>query len=146
VIRCLMWLGAAALACATGVAAADERAVLAGTVTHVRDGDTIVVDGRPVRLNGLHAPELSEAGGTAARQWMVEHALGRRVVCQLDGSRTRDRVVGICRNEDGDLAAQLVAAGLGRDCPRFSGGRYAGLEVRTASATPLPHYCRRRAG
>ncbi len=36
---------------------ADAQTVLQGTITHVRDGDTIEVAGIPVRLWGIHAPE-----------------------------------------------------------------------------------------
>jgi hypothetical protein len=43
-----------------------ERATLAGVVSHVRDGDTIEVEGLPIRLNGLAAPEGDEPGGSAA--------------------------------------------------------------------------------
>lgn len=97
---------------------AREGRQLIGLVTHVRDGDTIVVAGVPVRLNGLHAPEINERGGVAARDWMIEHTRGQQVICRLNGDKTHDRLVGVCENRDGDLAAQLIAAGLGRDCPR----------------------------
>ena len=127
-----------------GISDAREARQIAGTVTHVRDGDTIEVNGMAVRLNGLHAPELHERGGSAARTWMVEHTRGQQVVCVLNGDRTHDRWVGTCRNKDGDLAAQLIAAGLGRDCPRWSGGRYARLETAAAKWMPLPAYCTRR--
>jgi endonuclease YncB( thermonuclease family) len=55
-----VWAGA-------GLADAREGGEVAGPVTHVRDGDTIEVAGVPVRLNGLHAPELREPGGQAAK-------------------------------------------------------------------------------
>ncbi len=42
--------------------------VLRGTVEHVRDGDTIVVGGQPVRLAGVAAPERHEPLGEAARR------------------------------------------------------------------------------
>ena len=40
-----------------------EPTLVAGTVTHVRDGDTIEVGNIPVRLNGVSAPELKEPLG-----------------------------------------------------------------------------------
>ena len=40
----------------SGMAA--EPTILTGTVTHVRDGDTIEVGKIPIRLNGVSAPEL----------------------------------------------------------------------------------------
>lgn len=39
--------------------AAAEEAVT-GLATHIRDIDTIEIDGLPIRLNGLDGPELSE--------------------------------------------------------------------------------------
>jgi endonuclease YncB( thermonuclease family) len=94
-----------------------------------------------VRLLGLHAPERREAGGEAARRWMIEQALGRTLVCRLDGRRSFDRVVAVCFNSGGDLASQLIASGRGRDCPRFSGGRYAGDETDAGRRLALPAYC-----
>lgn len=45
----------------------------------------------------------------------------------------------------------MVRAGLARDCPRFSGGRYAVIEAQAAAAGAtiqdsygLPRYCRAR--
>ena len=98
----------------------------------------------PVRLNGLHAPEMHEPGGPQARAWMVEHTRGQQITCRLIGERNRDRWIGVCEDRNGDLAAQLVAAGLGRDCPRCSGGRYARYETAAAARMPLPAYCVRR--
>ena len=47
-----------ALAILGSSARADEPTVLTGTVTHVRDGDTIEVGKIPIRLNGVSAPVL----------------------------------------------------------------------------------------
>ena len=106
-----------------------------------RDGDTVVVSGVPVRLNGLHAPELSEPGGREAKSWMIARTRGQTITCTLDGSRTHDRWAGICRDALGDLAEGLIAAGLGRDCQRYSGGRYKHLERPESVSMPLPAYC-----
>ena len=123
---------------ATPATAAD----LEGTATHVRDGDTIEVDGVPVRLSGLHAPEMDEAGGREARAFMVELVAGKRVSCDLTGRKSYDREVGSCYLGGADIAAELVKAGLGRDCPRFSMGRYQQHEhPALRDLMPLPDYC-----
>ena len=72
---------------------------------------------------------------------MRELAAGRVVDCELDDTRTRGRVVGVCRVGGRDVWAELVGAGLARDCPRYSKGRYAGLETPAGRRLPLPGYC-----
>ena len=44
-----------------------------------RDGRTPTDDVERVRLRGVHAPELSEPGGLAARDRLRRELLGRRV-------------------------------------------------------------------
>ena len=116
--------------------------VLEGAVTHVRDGDTIEVEGVPVRLSGLHAPEMHEDRGSTARDFMINLVAGQQVRCELTGARSYDREIGICYLGSTDIAAELVKAGLGRDCPRFSMGRYQEHEdPRLRDLMPLPDYC-----
>jgi endonuclease YncB( thermonuclease family) len=151
VIPMLLALVALAVGASAGTARDERRQAppadvcrgraVAGVVDAVRDGDTIVVAGCVVRLWGLHAPELHEPGGAAARRWMVERAGDRYVVCQSVGRRSHDRLVAHCHSGEGDLAAQLIAAGLGRDCPRFSQGHYAAWEIEAGRRLPLPGYC-----
>ena len=116
-------------------------AELLGVVTHVRDGDTIEVEGLAVRLQGLHAPELGEPLGKESKAAMVGLALGKDTRCELTGEVNGDRVIGVCYVARKDLAAELVKLGLGRDCPRYSGGRYAELEQPGAASMALPTYC-----
>ena len=121
--------------------AAAER--LAG-IARVVDGDTLDVAGVRVRLKGVAAPERHEPGGEAAKAFVVELVEGRTVVCELTGERTRGRRVGYCQRDGRDVGAEVIAAGLARDCPRYSGGRYAGVERPEAEALPFPSYCRPR--
>lgn len=57
------------------------RGTLTGKVTHVRDGDTIVVGGMPIRLAGLAAPEGDEPGGAKAIAAMRAMVDGRELRC-----------------------------------------------------------------
>lgn len=66
---------------------------LDGIVTHVRDGDTIEVEGVPVRLRGTSASEMNEPFGKAAKEFMVHLVMGQTARCKLDGSRTHGWVV-----------------------------------------------------
>ena len=135
----IIWL-MVSLSCA----AAADAAELKGVVTHVRDGDTFEVNGVAVRLNGLHAPERASLSGKRATAFMTDLVLNKPVVCHLNGEVSYDRLVGICWLGERDVAAALIGAGLGRDCPRYSGGRYAALEPETVNTMRLPKYCKSR--
>ena len=66
----------------------------------------------------------------------------KRVRCELDGTKTHDRWVGICYLNGRDIGAAVIGVGLALDCPRYSGGRYAKLEVPAAVLRMrLPRYC-----
>ena len=69
---------------------------------------------------------------------------GQTVVSDLTQERTHGRRVGWCYLGDRDIAAELVNAGLARDCPRFSAGRYAAAKPNAARELPFPGYCRPR--
>jgi endonuclease YncB( thermonuclease family) len=112
------------------------------TVTHVRDGDTIVFGNQPIRLNGIAAPERNEPGGKEASAFMRHLVLGKFLTCTDNGQWTHDRLVAVCHLDGEDIGRLIVAAGLARDCPRFSGGRYTNAETTASRKLPLPHYCK----
>lgn len=113
-----------------GPAFADR--IIEGRVTVVRDVDTIVVAGIPVRLNGLDGPETSTRIGRDARAFMNRLVRGETVTCLLNGDRTHDRWVGVCFLDGQDIGAIAVANGHALDCARYSGGRYRDLETPEA--------------
>ena len=135
------------LALAAPSAAAADR--LAGRA-RVIDGDTIVVNGVRVRLKGIAAPEVArngkpgEPGGEEAKAFLVDLIEGEVVVCDLTGERTWGRPVAWCYRDGGDIAEAEIRAGLARDCPRHSKGRYAAIEQPAAAGLPFPSYCRPR--
>ena len=74
---------------------------------------------------------------------MTDLVMGKRVICELDGSKTHNRFVGICYLDEQDIGATVIGTGLAMDCPRYSGGRYAEYEVEgVALRVKLPGYCR----
>ena len=85
-------------------------ATTATAQVHVRDADTIVVSGTPVRLSG------------------------KTIECDLNGERTHDRWVGICYANGQDIGAAVIAAGHALDCARYSGSRYRHLETPAAKS------------
>lgn len=105
------------------------------------DGDTLRIGGAKVRLLGLTAPERHEPGGAEATRFMQRTLDGRELRCELTGEKSYDRLVGRCYLNGSDVAEMLIAEGLARDCPRYSGGRYARFEQPEAMSLPLPGYC-----
>lgn len=126
-------------------APADARTVQGNA--YVRDADTIVVAGTPVRLNGVDAPENGNRAGREATRFMERLLRGRTVTCDLNGDRTHDRWVGVCfiqrEGQLYDIGAVLISEGLALDCRRYSGGRYRNLEPAGArQRLPQAGYCR----
>lgn len=99
--------------------------ILAGRVTHVRDGDTIVVAGQPVRLAALDCPEKGKFGGAAATALLTRLTKSVAVTCVLDGTTTYDRVVGYCSARGRDLGQQMIDANVCGIYQKFNTqGRY----------------------
>ena len=68
---------------------------LTGTVTHVRDGDTIEVNGEAVRLSALDCPENDTQQGKHATK-IAKRFEGSQAMCELTGAKSYDRLVGYC--------------------------------------------------
>jgi len=86
---------------------------LEGGITHIIDGDTIIVDDRVrLRLEGIAAPELHEPGGQASREVLAMIAVHTPLRCSLTGAASHERCVGSCADDQGrDLGWLLVSAG-----------------------------------
>ena len=69
--------------------------ILSGTVTHVRDGDTVEVDGIAIRLAALNCPENKTQKGRHATR-IAKQFEGSKMICELTGAKTYDRFVGYC--------------------------------------------------
>lgn len=95
----------------------------------VIDGDTIDIGGTRIRLAGIDAPEMDHPYGKNAKWTLVNLCKGREVRAVLNGDLSHDRTVATCYLPDGrDLSAEMVRAGMAVDWPKFSRGKYAGLE------------------
>ena len=137
----MVWKVAALLGVLASPALADRT--IEGRVTVVRDVDTIIVAGTPVRLNGVDGPEISTHVGREARTFMARLVQGETVSCVLDGTRTYDRWVGVCYLDGQDIGAFAIANGFALDCRRYSGGRYRNFETTAArSRIQRAGYCR----
>ena len=98
---------------AMGGHAAPAGGLSGGRVTHIRDGDTIEVDGRPIRIATLDCAETGSAAGDAATRRMRALVSGQRLTCSLTGEQSYDRWIGSCQLPDGrDIAGVLIREGL----------------------------------
>jgi micrococcal nuclease len=96
----------------------------------VIDGDTIDIGGTRIRLAGIDAPELDHPYGKSAKWALVNLCQGHEVRAVFDGDLSHDRTVATCYLPDGrDLSAEMVKAGLAIDWPKFSRGKYSGIEL-----------------
>jgi micrococcal nuclease len=113
-----------------------------GTVTRVSDGDTLWVrpaaGGKPVkvRINGIDAPEICQAGGRAARKALAARVLGRRLGVFARGQDDYGRTIASLELEGEDVGGWMVSQGqawsygFGRD-----GGPYAAQQARAQAAS-----------
>lgn len=106
------------------------------------DGDTLEVDGRRVRLEGIDAPEM---GQTCGRRWFgswncgreAQRALdklveGRRVSCEGKGRDKYGRDLGVCFVDGRDINGELVRQGLAWAFVKYSRS-YVGEEDKARS-------------
>lgn len=95
--------------------------VAKGTVT-ITDGDTVKMNGVPIRLKGMDAPEMRQTCrdgdgvpyqcGEVARSALVEHVAGRPLTCRITGRDRYQRALGACSVDGDDIGAWLVERGL----------------------------------
>ena len=98
-------------------AAAATQQVRSGLVTRVVDGDTLWVQTHPsqqplkVRIQGIDAPEICQAGGERARAALSRRVLGQSVTVASRAHDDYGRTVGILRLEGEDVGRWMVANG-----------------------------------
>jgi endonuclease YncB( thermonuclease family) len=107
-------IAALLLACALQAGAAQAWR---GTVTRVSDGDTLWVrpaaGGKPlkVRIDGIDAPEICQAGGRAARQALARRVQGRRLDVLSRGQDDYGRTIAALEVDGEDVAGWMVSQG-----------------------------------
>jgi len=87
----------------------------------VIDGDTIDIDGRRIRLEGIDAPETAQtcprqwvgwwSCGSAATKALARMTDGRRMDCDNRGHDKYGRILGVCAVDGRDINAEMVRAG-----------------------------------
>jgi endonuclease YncB( thermonuclease family) len=89
------------------VKAPSGSSTLNGTVTHVRDGDTIEINGIAVRLSALDCPENGTRQGDKATR-IAKQFKGSLARCELTGAKTYDRLVGYCSVGGSDFGLYMM--------------------------------------
>ena len=87
--------------------ASSDQTVLTGTVTHVRDGDTIEVNNVPIRLAALDCPERGTRDGDYA-SLISKQFQGQQATCELTGAKTYERLVGYCSINGADFGRYMM--------------------------------------
>jgi endonuclease YncB( thermonuclease family) len=67
---------------------------ISGAVSSVHDGDTLTVNGQSIRLDSIDAPELDQAYGVNARQFLAGLTLGQQVTIAYAKTDFYGRVLG----------------------------------------------------
>ena len=151
--------------CAPTCSAARSQASWWGEVTYVVDGDTVHV--RPlrggkslsIRIDGIDAPEICQAGGREARDALKRRTLGQRVTVHGTRRDIYGRLLARIVINGEDQGEWMVAEGLAWSY-RYRGhsGRYAlqqrdaevagiGLFTRSPAAPPVnPRIFRKQHG
>ena len=97
---------------ASGTVSPSARGDFQGRVTHVRNGDTIEVAGRPIRISALDCAESGTLAGEAATRRMKSLVARQQMNCSLTGERSYDRWIGSCSLPDGrDIAEVMIRSG-----------------------------------
>lgn len=116
-----------------------------GPPIRVVDGDTLIVNGRRVRLQAIDAPELSQTcltdSGSEVRcgqiariamQGYIDEGRGD-VKCQGEKPDRYGRLVGVCKVDGQDVGARLVSDGLAVAYRQY-GRQYVKLEDEARAA------------
>ncbi len=111
-------LALAATVATAGSAAAAESPVVG--VGQAKDGDSLTVGGREVRLFGIDAPEFDQtctrdeqtwACGAAAADQLAKLVTGRQVICLPTGVDRYQRVLARCMAGSSDINSRMVELG-----------------------------------
>jgi endonuclease YncB( thermonuclease family) len=119
-----------------------EAASFSGKLVKVLDGDTVEVlhDGKAerIRLAQIDAPEKNQPFGQAAKRYVLERAVQKVVIVDVETIDRYGRTVGEIFFPDGsNLNKQIVGAGYAWEYKRYSKDKEYGLLESQARASSL---------
>ena len=108
---------------------------------YVRDGDTVVVDGVPIRIAGLSCSELTTMQGQSQKAVLVDHFnKASKIIYILTGAKTYDRSVGWVSLDGVDIGNLMITRAGCQPCRRYDViGKYSKFPV----TGDVPKYCER---
>ncbi len=112
-------------------------------VTRVVDGDTLDVQGGlRIRLVLVDAPELSESGGPAARDFLTDLCLGSLALIDEDDFQIGDdpygRILAVVSCDGTNANAALISSGHADTYSRFCSESEFGSQAWTGCSSPPP--------
>ena len=125
-IRQSLWLGIviASFFLSPAVAKASYPSSIEGRVVGVHDGDTItVLQGKKqykIRLDGIDAPELSQAYGQVSKRFASDFAFGKTARVEIHGVDRYGRYLGEVFVDGHSLNRAILAAGLAWHYKQYS--------------------------
>jgi endonuclease YncB( thermonuclease family) len=108
--------------------AVQAQADVTGTA-QVIDGDTIVIAGEHIRLQGIDAPETDQpctvygqqwSCGRSAADWLKDYLRGRKVECVGHARDRYGRLLAVCYTGGEDINDRLVREGWALDYRKYS--------------------------
>lgn len=115
---------------------------LSGRAT-VIDGDTLEIDGKRIRLEGIDAPETGQSCGrkwfgtwscgAAASEALGDLVAGRRVGCERRGTDRYGRMIAVCMVDGRDINEAMVRSGYAWAFIKYSKS-YVGAEAEAREA------------
>jgi endonuclease YncB( thermonuclease family) len=99
----------------------EPSARIATGIATVTDGDTVRLNGAPIRLKGIDAPEMRQICrregrpypcGEVAKTALVDRLADRPLTCRITGRDRYQRALASCAVEGEDIGAWLVEQGL----------------------------------
>jgi len=118
--------------------------LLAGTITHVRDGDTIEIGGIAVRLQGITCDEMDTRRGQQTQIYLADLISKSYARCTLNGKMTYNRLVGRCGTADiKDIGYHLIEQKYCGRCVRYDDDNiYSDIQNYSGTyAGYMPKYC-----
>lgn len=90
---------------------------ITGKISHIRDGDTVEINGHAVRFGSLDCAERGTPKGEIATDRLREIAASQTLTCHLNGRKSYDRSIGRCTiSGEQDVAALMIERGY---CSRY---------------------------